>query len=42
MIRRLWIWLTTVDASDNRNAIKLTVWIAIIFFGILFLSKLFF
>ena len=42
MFSKLWIFLTTVDASDNRNIMKLTVWLAIIISGIHYISKFLF
>jgi len=42
MFKKLWIFLTTLEASQTRNVAKLIIWVAIVIFGIHYISRIFF
>jgi hypothetical protein len=42
MLKKSWIFLTTVEASQNRNVAKLIIWVAVLIFGIHYISRIFF
>ena len=42
MFKKFWIFLTTIEANQTRNVAKLIIWVAVIIFGIHYISKVLF